>query len=73
MMSPILRINFDNIEDAFPAFVTMIMMPLTYSIAEGIMFGCLSYVGVHLLIGKVRKLNLFLIILAVLFVLKLVF
>jgi AGZA family xanthine/uracil permease-like MFS transporter len=73
MMSPILRINFDHIEDAFPAFVTMIMMPLTYSIAEGIMFGCLSYVGVHLLTGHIRKVNLFLLILSVLFVLKLAF
>ena len=73
MMSPVLRINFESIEDAFPAFVTLIMMPLTYSIAHGIVFGTLAYVGVHLLTGKAKKLNLFLIILSVLFVLKLAF
>lgn len=73
MMSPVLRINFDNILEAFPAFVTLIMMPLTYSIAEGIMFGCLSYVGIHLFTGNIRKVNLFLIALAVLFGLKLAF
>jgi adenine/guanine/hypoxanthine permease len=70
MMSPILKINFDNITEAIPAFLTIIMMPLTYSIAEGIVFGMLSYVLLKLLSGKAKDLTLVMIILAVLFILK---
>jgi adenine/guanine/hypoxanthine permease len=73
MMSPILKINFDNITEAIPAFLTIIMMPLTYSIAEGIVFGMLSYVLLKLLSGKAKDLTLVMIILAVLFILKFIF
>lgn len=71
MMSPVLKIHFDTIEQGLPAFVTMIMMPLTYSIAHGIVFGLLTYVLLQLLSGKARQLSPMMIILAVLFVLKL--
>ena len=70
MMSPILKINFDDFSEAIPAFVTIIMMPLTYSIAEGIVFGMLSYVFLKLLTGKVKDLSPVMIILAILFILK---
>ena len=49
MMSPILNINFDNYTESIPAFITIIVMPLTYSIAEGIVFGMISYVLLKIL------------------------
>ena len=70
MMSPILKIDFDDFTEAIPAFITIIIMPLTYSIAEGIVFGMLSYVLLKLLTGKVKDLSVIMIILAVLFVFK---
>jgi len=70
MMSPILNINFDNYTESIPAFITIIVMPLTYSIAEGIVFGMLSYVLLKILTGKMKDVSIVMIVLAVLFVLK---
>ncbi len=72
MMSPVLKINFESVEEGFPAFVTIVMMPLTYSIADGIVFGLLAYVAIQVLTGKVKKLSPMMIILAALFIVKLV-
>jgi adenine/guanine/hypoxanthine permease len=57
MMSPILKINFDDYTESIPAFLTIMMMPLTYSIAEGIVFGMLAYVLLKLLTGKQKDLT----------------
>lgn len=73
MMSPITKINFDDYSEFIPAFLTMIMMPLTYSIAEGIAFGMLSYVILKVATGKFKDLNFAMICIALLFVLKFVF
>ena len=70
MMSPILKIDFDNYTESIPAFITIIVMPLTYSIAEGIVFGMLSYVLLKLLTGKVKDITWVMVVLAILFVLK---
>ncbi|MFW6371702.1 MAG: NCS2 family permease, partial [Bacteroidota bacterium] len=70
MMSPIVKIDFDDFTESIPAFITIIVMPLTYSIAEGIVFGMLSYVFLKLLTGKAKAISWVMIILAVLFVLK---
>ena len=70
MMSPIVKINFDDFTEAIPAFVTIIMMPLSYSIAEGIVFGMLAYVLLKLFTGRVKEITWVMAILAVLFVLK---
>ena len=70
MMSPILKINFDDFTEAIPAFLTIIMMPLAYSIAEGIVFGMISYVLLKLMTGKYKDLSIVMIILAILFVFK---
>ena len=70
MMSPILKIDFDNYTESIPAFITIIVMPLTYSIAEGIVFGMLSYVLLKLLTGKVKDISIVMVVLTVLFVLK---
>src|SRR5690554_946052 len=70
VMSPIVKINFDDFTEAIPAFVTIIMMPLTYSIAEGIVFGMLSYVILKIFTGRAKEISLVMAVLAVLFVLK---
>jgi adenine/guanine/hypoxanthine permease len=70
MMSPILKINFEDYTESIPAFLTILMMPLTYSIAEGIVFGMLAYVLLKLLTGKQKDLTVVMVILAVLFILK---
>lgn len=70
MMSPILKIDFDNYTESIPAFITILVMPLSYSIAEGIVFGMLSYVFLKLSTGKVKDISVVMVVLAVLFVLK---
>jgi AGZA family xanthine/uracil permease-like MFS transporter len=70
MMTPILNINFNDFTESIPAFIAIIIMPLTYSIAEGIVFGMLSYVLLKLLTGKTKDLTIVMVVLAVLFILK---
>ncbi|HSO86043.1 MAG TPA: NCS2 family permease [Draconibacterium sp.] len=70
MMTPILNINFGDYTESIPAFIAIVMMPLTYSIAEGIVFGMLSYVLLKLLTGKIKDLTVVMVVLAVLFILK---
>ena len=55
MISPVKNIKWDDYLESIPAFFTIIMMPLTYSIAEGIAFGMTSYVILHVLTGKGKK------------------
>jgi adenine/guanine/hypoxanthine permease len=70
MMSPIKKINFDDYTEAIPAFMTIIMMPLTYSIAEGIVFGMVSYTFLKILTGKLKDVSLIMIVLTILFMIK---
>lgn len=70
MMSPIREVNFDDYTEAIPAFLTIIMMPLTYSIAEGIMFGMLSYIVLKALTGKAKDVHPVTYIVGILFILK---
>lgn len=73
MLSPIKDIDLDDCSEALPAFITIIIMPLAYSISEGILCGMISYVVINALCGNFRKLNTPMCILAVLFVLKYIF
>ncbi len=57
MMSDVVHIHFDDITDALPAFLTIVMMPLTYSIANGFAFGFTSYVLLKLFSGRLREIN----------------
>ncbi|HWW85135.1 MAG TPA: hypothetical protein VNZ26_16110, partial [Vicinamibacterales bacterium] len=52
MMVEIVHIRFDDFTEAVPAFLTIVMMPLTYSIAQGLAFGFVSYTVVKLLAGR---------------------
>ena len=52
MMQAVTKIDWDHLIDAVPAFLAIIAMPFTYSIAEGIGWGMISYAVLHLLAGK---------------------
>ncbi len=73
MMSPIKEIELDDYTEAIPAFLTIVMMPFAYSIAEGIVFGMVSYVALKLFSGKGKEVTPIMYVLAVLFILKNVF
>ena len=73
MMEPVRNIDFDDATEAIPAFITLAMMPLAYSISAGIMLGMISYVIINMCCGKFKKLTPAMYILAVLFILKYIF
>ncbi|MET4695723.1 NCS2 family permease [Endozoicomonas lisbonensis] len=58
MMSPIKEIDLDDFSESIPAFLTLLFMPLTYSIAEGIIIGMLSYIGLKALSGNARQISI---------------
>lgn len=70
MMSAVVKIDFEDATEAIPAFLAIVMMPYTYSIAEGIVFGMLSYVLLKVFTGKYREISPVMYVLAVLFVLS---
>ncbi|MBN2610438.1 MAG: NCS2 family permease [Bacteroidales bacterium] len=70
MLSPLQKTDLENIEEALPVFLTIIIMPLTLSISEGIIFGMLSYVLLKVLSGKAKKVSLMMYILCIFFLLK---
>ena len=70
MMSPIKEIDLSDFTEAIPAFLTIVMMPFAYSIAQGIVFGMVSYVVLKLITGKHKDISVVMYILALLFVLK---
>lgn len=72
MVTAISKIDFTDYTEGLPAFLAIIMMPFTGSIADGIMFGMLSWVILKLFTGQVKKINPLMYILAVLFILKIV-
>jgi len=55
MVKPLAKINWSNFEDAIPAFLALILIPLTYSITQGIIWGFLSYTVLRLLAGKLKE------------------
>lgn len=75
MFSSVTEIQFDDdhLTSAIPAYLCIIAMPLFYSISEGIAFGVISYVVIHLLCGKRKDINPLMYVLCVLFILKYAF
>ena len=73
MLEPIVKIPFGDYSESIPAFICIIMMPLSYSISNGIMLGMISYVVLNVLCGKFKKITPVMYVLAVLFVLKFIF
>ncbi len=70
MMTDVSKLHLGDFADAVPAFVCIALMPLTYSISDGILMGLITYVLLRLFAGRYRELKLGMIVLAVLFVLK---
>ena len=57
MMKQVADIDWGNQEIAIPAFLTMVLMPFTFSIADGIAWGIISYVAIQLMVGKAKDVN----------------
>ena len=73
MMQQVVKIEWENLVEAIPAFIAIFAMPFMYSISEGIAMGVISYVLIHLLAGKARQNTPLMYVLALLFVLKYIF
>jgi AGZA family xanthine/uracil permease-like MFS transporter len=58
-------LSFEKIEDSLPAFLTIILIPLTFSITQGILWGFISHVGLYLMAGRRREIHPVMFILAV--------
>lgn len=70
MMESVTKIDFNDFSEGIPAFLTLIVMPVTYSISEGIVFGFVSYTLINLVTGKAKKLNTLMYVISVLMILK---
>ncbi|AZR74885.1 guanine permease [Anoxybacter fermentans] len=70
MMKNATKIKWDDVTEMLPAFITMIAMPLTYSIAEGIALGFISYPLLKLLTGKGKEVHWLVYVLGVIFLVK---
>jgi AGZA family xanthine/uracil permease-like MFS transporter len=70
MLTPVKDIDLSDFTESIPAFLTMIMMPLSYSIAEGLVFGILSYVVLKAFTGKMKEIPLVTWIVGIFFILK---
>mgnify|MGYP004548770507 FL=1 len=75
MLTSVTKIDFNDMTEAIPCFISIIAMPFMYSISEGISMGVISYVVINVITGKAKekKISLLMYILAVLFVLKYIF
>ncbi|HHU04675.1 MAG TPA: NCS2 family permease [Fastidiosipila sp.] len=75
MLTSLLKVDFDNLTEAIPAYITVIAMPFFYSIAEGISFGIIFYVAINLLTGREnrKKVSPLMFILSLLFILRYIF
>ncbi|BDH47794.1 adenine permease [Salmonella enterica subsp. enterica serovar Choleraesuis] len=73
MTSSLARVKWDDLTEAVPAFITAVMMPFSFSITEGIALGFISYCVMKIGTGRLRELSPCVVIVALLFVLKIVF
>jgi len=73
MMQSVARVKWEEFSDAFPAFVTILATPLTFSIATGLSLGVISYTVVKIAAGKIREISALLWILTALFILRYVY
>ncbi|MBN2411534.1 NCS2 family permease [candidate division KSB1 bacterium] len=72
MMKPIVKINWSEFDDAIPAFLALILIPATYSITQGIIWGFLSWTVIKLVMGKFDELSPMLIIIDIFAILALI-
>ncbi len=57
MFRSVARVDFTRLEDAVPAFLTIALIPLTFSITQGILWGFISHVGLYLMAGRRREIH----------------
>lgn len=72
MISSVAKINFNDMSEGLPAFLTITFMPFTYSIAEGIVFGMLGFAIIKVLSGKHKDVSTTVYVIATLFLLKII-
>jgi AGZA family xanthine/uracil permease-like MFS transporter len=72
-MSPVAKIDWENYSESIPAFITILMMPVAYSISDGILLGVISYVLLNACAGKFKKISPTMWVLAALFICKYIF
>jgi len=65
MFRCVTQIEFEHLEDAVPAFVTIILIPLTFSITQGILWGFISYTALYVVAGRWREVSVVMYVLAV--------
>ena len=65
MFRSVKEISFEHLEDSIPAFLTIILIPLTFSISQGILWGFISYVVLYLVAGRYREISPMMYVLAV--------
>jgi len=70
MMREVVKIKWDDFSESIPAVLTLIGIPLTYSIADGLAFGFISYTIIKTLSGKFKDLNIILIIITIIFLIR---
>ena len=70
LLSAIKDMEFDDVSEAIPAYLALIMMPLTYSIANGIAVGLIAYTLIKIFTGKFKELNIITVVLSALFVIR---
>jgi len=68
MMKPILKINWHRLDDAIPSFLAMILIPLTYSIAHGIVWGFISWSIIKIFVGKAKAVSPLLVVVSLIYV-----
>lgn len=73
MIENIKELNLEDYTEAIPAFLTIIMMPFSYSISDGIVFGVVSYILLKLFTGKWKEISWGTVAVGIVFVLKFVF
>ncbi|MCF0054893.1 NCS2 family permease [Dyadobacter sp. CY356] len=73
MMKPVVKINWDQLHEAFPAFLAMVLIPFTYSITQGIIWGFLSWTALHIATGRAKEISLALWIIIFFAILALIF
>jgi AGZA family xanthine/uracil permease-like MFS transporter len=73
MLHSIVRIDWNDYTESIPAFLTIVLIPLTFSIATGIAFGFISYASIKLLTGQGKKVSWLVYLLAAIFILRFVY
>ncbi len=70
MIGHISQIDFNDLTEAFPCLLAIIVMPFAYNIADGICFGFIAWTGINLICGRRDRVNAILIVFSLLFILK---